>query len=139
MRFVIGLNYNNCLRIINNHYLLPAIFPATEKITNTNKSAATIVEPTGVPAKIEIKSPETEQKTLTIAEQIITDLKLLKTRIAEIAGKITSALINSEPTKFIARTMITAIIIAIARLYTSACVPTAFAKFSSNVTAKILL
>lgn len=138
MRFVIGLNYSKPQKAINN-YLLPTVFPATEKNMNITKSAATIVEPTGVPAKIEIKSPETEQKTLTIAEQIITDLKLLKTRIAEIAGKITSALINREPTKFIARTMITAIIIAIARLYTSACVPTAFAKFSSNVTAKILL
>lgn len=87
---------------------------------NATKSAATIVEPTGVPARIEIKSPETEHTTLTHAEQIVTDLKLLKTRIAERAGKITRAEIRSEPTRFIASTIITAIITAIARLYAEA-------------------
>ena len=55
------------------------------------------------------------------------------------AGKITSAEISSEPTRFMARTMITATISAIRRLYALAFVPVAFAKFSSKVTAKILL
>ena len=87
---------------------------------NATKSAATIVEPTGVPARIEIKSPATEHTTLTHAEQIVTDLKLLKTRIAERAGKITRAEIRSDPTRFIASTIITAIITAIARLYAEA-------------------
>ena len=77
---------------------------------------ATIVEPTGVPARIEINSPETEHTTETAALQIITLLKLRKTRIAESAGKITRALIKSEPTRFIARTIIMAIITAITRL-----------------------
>ena len=42
--------------------------------------------------------------------------KLLNIRIADSAGKITSAEISSEPTRFIARTMITATTIAISRL-----------------------
>ena len=71
--------------------------------------------PTGVPASTEIKSPVSEQITETDAEQIVTERKLLKTRIAERAGKITRAEIKREPTRFIARTMITAIIIAITR------------------------
>ena len=85
-----------------------------------SKSAATIVEPTGVPAGTEIKRPARAHVTLIITEQIVTDLKLLKTRIAERAGKITSAEIKSEPTRFIASTIITAIMIAMTRLYTLA-------------------
>ena len=103
------------------------------------RSAATIVEPTGVPARIEIKRPAIEQTTETAAEQIVTERKLLKTLIAERAGKITRAEIKREPTRFIARTIITAIIIAITRLYAELWVPTAVAKFSSKVTQKILL
>ena len=103
------------------------------------KSAATIVLPTGVPASIDMRSPVTEHTTDTTAEQIVTERKLLNTRIAERAGKITRAEIKSEPTRFIARTIITAMIIAITRLYACACVPTAVAKFSSKVTQKILL
>ena len=79
-------------------------------------SAATIVLPTGVPARTAIKIPVIAHATEMIAEQIVTEKKLLKTRIAEIAGKITSAEIKSEPTRFIASTMITAMMMAIARL-----------------------
>lgn len=86
------------------------------QIKNKTISAATIVEPTGVPARIAINIPKTAQITEIIAEQIVTDLKLLKTRIAEIAGKITKAEINREPTRFIARTIMTAIKMAITRL-----------------------
>lgn len=75
-----------------------------------------MVLPTGVPVRIETSSPEIEQITETQAEQIVTDRKLLKIRIAERAGKITSAEISSEPTRFIARTMITAMIMASTRL-----------------------
>ena len=85
-------------------------------IKNAARSAATIVLPTGVPARIEIKRPATEQTTETTAEQRVTERKLLNTRIAERAGKITRAEIKSEPTRFIASTMITAIMIAITRL-----------------------
>ena len=73
------------------------------------KSTATIVEPTGVPARIEMKIPVIAQTIDEIAEKTVTDLKFEKIRIAEIAGKIISAEIKSEPTRFIERTMITAI------------------------------
>lgn len=51
-----------------------------------------------------------------MAEHIVTLLKLLNSRMADSAGKITSAEIRSEPTRFMARTMMTAIMIAISRL-----------------------
>ncbi len=79
-------------------------------------SATTIVEPTGVPYTMDIKIPRTAHTTDILAEQITTDLKFLNTRIADNAGKITSADIRSEPTRFIARTMITATITAMTRL-----------------------
>lgn len=96
------------------------ILPAIVQIINALKSAATIVLPTGVPAKIEIKRPAVEQITEMTAEQIVTERKLLKILIAERAGKITSAEIKRDPTRFMARTIITAIIIAITRLYVDA-------------------
>ena len=61
---------------------------------NAAKSAATIVLPTGVPATMETKRPASEQTTLKMAEQIVTDKKLLKKRIALRAGKIIKALIK---------------------------------------------
>ena len=82
-------------------------------------SAATIVDPTGVPKIIEINIPIIAQVIETIDEQITTDLKFLNMRIADKAGKIISADISNEPTRFIARTMIIAIMIAIIKLYTS--------------------
>ena len=106
---------------------------------NTNKSIATIVEHTGVPARIESNMPKIAHSTEMIAEHIVTRLKLLHRCIAESAGNMTSADIRSEPTRFIASTMITAITIAKSRLYASVFMPVAFAKFSSNVTANNLL
>ena len=100
---------------------------------------ATIVEPTGVENRIESRMPVTAQKTEITAEEMTALLKLLKIRIEASAGKIISAEMRSEPTRFIARTIIIAVITAIKRLYKSALVPVAFAKVSSNVTAKILL
>ena len=102
-------------------------------------STATIVEPTGVPARMEIRIPAVALSTDITAALIVTERKDLKSRIADSAGPITSADINSYPTRFIASTMITAITTAISRLYALALVPVALAKFSSNVTAKILL
>lgn len=102
-------------------------------------SAATIVEPTGVPASMDISMPINVQMTDKTAEHAVTDLKLLNIRIAERAGNMIRADIKSEPTRFMASTIITAITTAIIRLYTFALVPTAFAKFSSNVTENILL
>ena len=60
--------------------------------------------------------PDNAQITEIIAEQMITLRKLLNTRIAESAGKIINADINREPTKFIAKTIIKAVITAIRRL-----------------------
>ena len=83
---------------------------------NAAISVTTIVDPTGVPIKMESTIPKTAQTTEITAEQIVTERKLLKMRIAESAGKMTSADTRSEPTRFIARTIITAIITAIRRL-----------------------
>ena len=65
---------------------------------------------------METKRPASEQTTLKMAEQIVTDKKLLKKRIALRAGKIIKALIKRLPTKFMAKTIITAMITASKRL-----------------------
>ena len=98
-----------------------------------------MVDPTGVPARMDIIIPNNAQNTDIKAEHKVTALKLLNNLIAQSAGKITKADIKSEPTRFIARTIITAIIIAIIKLYLFAFTPTAFEKSSSKVTANILL
>ena len=54
-----------------------------------------MVEPTGVPARIEISIPKNAQTTEITAEQIVTDLKLLNILIADRAGKMISAEINN--------------------------------------------
>ena len=82
----------------------------------TTISSVTIVAPTGVSATIDINIPNIAQKTEKITDVIVTFLKLLKSDIADIAGKITRALIKSEPTSFIARTIMTAITTAKIRL-----------------------
>ena len=109
------------------------------QIKNARTSTATIVAPTGVPKSIEPSIPTREQITAIRAEQTVTDLKLLNRRIAESAGKIISAEISKEPTRFMARTITTAINTEIIRLYSLTFVPDAKAKFSSKVTLKILL
>ena len=79
-------------------------------------SISTIVDPIGVPAIIDIRIPKTEHITDIIAEPITTHLKLLKIRIVDKAGKIISAEVSNEPTNFIAKTIIIAIITAIIKL-----------------------
>ena len=74
---------------------------------------------------------------VTPAQQI-TPRKLRNSRIAESAGKTISADVSSEPTRFMASTMMTAVTTAISRLYILARMPVAAAKVSSNVTANIL-
>ena len=59
--------------------------------------------------------PAVALKTDNTAALIVTERKDLNNRIADNAGKITSAEIRSEPTRFIASTMITAITTAISR------------------------
>lgn len=109
------------------------------KIKNTAISAATIVAPVGVFNNMDNIIPAAAQITEIIAEQMVTLLKLLKRRIAESAGKIISAETSSEPTRFMASTIMTAVIIAIIKLYASELIPVAFEKLSSNVTLNILL
>lgn len=101
--------------------------------------AATIVEPTGVENNIDVSSPNTAHSTEIIAERITTPLKFWINLMDDRAGNIIKADIRSEPTRFIASTIITAVITAISRLYLSAFMPLAFAKLSSKVTANILL
>ncbi len=79
-------------------------------------SIATIVEPTGVSVRIDMIMPNTAQKTDSIDEQIVTLKNVLKIRIADNAGKIINAEISKDPTRFIARTMITAMMTAITKL-----------------------
>ncbi len=78
--------------------------------------AATIVEPTGVPAKIEKTMPKTAQKTEITLELSITALKLPNIRIDVRDGNTTSAVINNEPTRFMATTITAAIVTAIIKL-----------------------
>ena len=101
-------------------------------------SAATIVEPTGVPARMAMMIPVREQTTEITAAATVTVKKLLKTRMAESAGNTTSAETSNAPTRFIARTIIAAMMMAIRRLNALTFTPVARAKFSSNVMAKIL-
>ena len=110
-----------------------------QKMKKTVISAETIVEPTGVEASIEMMIPTAAHITEIIAEQMITPRKLLKSRIADRAGKMMSADMSREPTRFIARTMIKAVIMAISRLYASELIPVALEKLSSKVTLNILL
>ena len=90
--------------------------PAIWQIANAATSTATIVDPTGVPASMEIMIPDKAHITDNTAEHIVTDLKFRKILMADKAGKITRAEIKSDPTRFMARTMMTAITIAISRL-----------------------
>ena len=80
----------------------------------------------------------TAQITDNTTEQIVTHKKVLNIRIADNAGNITNAEIRRDPTRFIARTIMIAVITAISKLYASVFIPVAFAKVSSKVTEKIL-
>ena len=93
----------------------PLIFPAIKNTANTMMSTATIVDPTGVLPRTEIRIPAADETTDITAEHIVTDRKLLKTLMAERAGNIIRAEMRRDPTRFIARTNITAIITAIIR------------------------
>ncbi len=101
-------------------------------------SATIIVAPTGVLSRMEDKIPNRAQHTEMIPELMITDLKLLNTRILDRAGKMISADTSSAPTRFIAITTTTPIIVANKMLNSSVFTPEAFAKFSSKVIANIL-
>jgi hypothetical protein len=72
----------------------------------------TIVEPTGVPATMDKSNPIMAHTTERRQAKIVTFLKLLKICIDETAGKIIRAEIKRVPTRFMARTMIRAVTIA---------------------------
>ena len=101
------------------------------QIKNATISVITMVEPTGVLYNIETIIPINAHTTEIIIENITTPLKFLTSLMAESAGNIISAEMRSEPTRFIPRTMITAVITAIKRLYVLDFTPVAFAKSSS--------
>ena len=88
---------------------------------------------------MDIMIPLEAETTETAAEQMMTCRNVPNRRIADSAGKMINAEVRSEPTRFMARTMMTAVMTAMNRLYRDASIPVAVAKFSSKVTAKILL
>ena len=102
-------------------------------------STTTIVDPTGVEESIDINIPKNAVITDDTAEKITTLLKFFITLMAESVGRITSADISRDPTRFIPSTIINAITTAIIVLYLSASIPEALTNVSSNVTANSLL
>ena len=86
-----------------------------------------------------MNSPKTKQKTESIAELIVTDLKVLNSRIDVRAGKIISEEISIEPISLMPSTIVIAVKTAVNILYTLVLIPVAFEKFSSKVIEKILL
>ena len=86
-------------------------------------SAATTVQPTGEDKIIDADIPIAVQIIENTAEHMTTFLKLLNMRIAEIAGNIISADISSDPTRFMAITITTAVITAMSILYASVFTP----------------
>ena len=119
--------------------LLPRSIPTTKNRKYATILAAAIVAPTGVSKRIAANSPKIAQIIAVMQEHIITERKLLNTCIAERGGNIIKAETRRAPTKFIAMTITTAVMTAMIKLYASVCIQVAFAKFSSNVTEKILL
>ena len=109
-----------------------------------NKSKAmrfttTTVAPAGVENRKENTRPIKKQTTATMDEAIITPLNPLHTRIDVRAGKIIKLEISRSSINRIPITMVMAVKNAKMILYRPTFVPVAFAKLSSNVTAKILL
>ena len=87
-----------------------------------------MVAPTGVPARMDVRIPAVAQNTEKTAAKMVTVRKLLNSRMAAIAGKITRAEISKEPTRFMAITITTAVTTARIKLYSFALIPVAEAK-----------
>ena len=85
------------------------IFPTMIQIPNESIFAAAMVGPMGRSKRSADKNPARAQTADRAQERSTTPRKLLISRIAERAGKITSAEISREPTSFIAITIITAV------------------------------
>ena len=99
----------------------------------------TIVAPTGVDHSIDMIIPKNAVTTANPAEKTVVLLKDLQIFIAVMHGKTMIAETRMAPTNFMAITMVTAETTAMNVLKSSVFVPVAFAKFSSKVTAKIVL
>ena len=112
--------------------------PIIQNNKNAIILAATILAPVGVSYKKDAVIPTTKHKTESTAEQTTTVLKVLQRRMEVREGKIISLDISYVPIIRMLTTMVRAVSSAIIKLYKFALVPVAFAKFSSNVTAKIL-
>jgi len=98
-----------------------------------------MLAPAGVEKAKDAIIPKKKQTIDTIDEEITTDLKLLHTLIEVRAGKIIRLDISIVPMILIPTTIVIAVKNAMSILYPFTFVPVAFAKFSSKVTAKILL
>ena len=84
-----------------------------QQIRNTARSATTTVGPMAVAKRSEIITPMVaEAKEMTTA-QSVTPLNVLKSRIAERAGKIMRADASKAPSIFIASTTVTPTAIAL--------------------------
>lgn len=88
---------------------------------------------------IDTRIPSNAHSTEITTDEMITERKFLNSLIDDKAGNTTRALINREPTKFIATTITAAIVMAINKLYNSTLIPVALANVSSKVIEKILL
>jgi hypothetical protein len=90
--------------------------PIIKQTKKASISHTTIVGPTGVENIIADRIPTIAHTTEITVDVITTRLNVRHTFIDESAGKMTSAEIRSEPTRFIARTIIIAVTTAIKRL-----------------------
>lgn len=93
----------------------------------------------GTSNKKDVIIPVITHTTPTVADDIITFLNDLHIRIDVSGGKIIRLDTKREPTSLIPITIVTAVKQAITILYAVAFAPVALEKFSSNVTANILL
>ena len=110
-----------------------------KQAVNTARSAATTVGPMAVAKMMDSTVPERAEIAAMTTAETVTLLKLLKSLIADRAGKMISADARSAPKRFIARTTVTAVMTAMRVLYAATLMPAEAANDSSKVTANILL
>lgn len=106
---------------------------------NTIILIITTLAPVGVAYRYEITIPIKKHIIDIIAEQSVTLLKVLNILIDVSAGNIIRLEIRRAPIIRIPRTIVMAVKNAINMLYMLVLTPVACAKFSSKVTANILL
>ena len=98
-----------------------------------------MLAPQGASKAYDIIIPTINVITDTTAELIVTERKLLNTRIEQSAGKIIRLEISILPISRIPITIVIAVSSAIIILYALTAPPVAFAKLSSKVMAKIFV